>query len=216
MLIVCTRDRVIVQTAQDPGSGSGMWGTLVILDPRYNQAQATVQMTNALRAVRVDEPLCFSAHGNDTEIGDELPTGWGWSCEDLALILQDAMPRNYAGPILIHACAQSVSNFSAGLVLALERIRALAGVWIYGYQRAVPANAGFPDPNRLAQNRELYGTRVSYRPARSEKTEPHAGPSIEGCYRVSFPNGPTVTVPQGFSPEELRQLLELVAESPLR
>jgi hypothetical protein len=164
MLIVCTHDAIIVQTAQDPHSGSAMWGELVILDPRFNQAQATAAMTAALRRVRVDEPVCFSAHGNDDVIGDGYgPTDWLWSRGELALILQDAMPRGFAGPILIHACAQQVSNFSAGLAVALERIRALAGVWIYGYQKAVPITASYPDPYRMDRNAELYGTQVSYR-----------------------------------------------------
>jgi hypothetical protein len=235
MLIVCTKDPIIVQTAQDPRSGSGMWGTLVILDPRFNQAQATAAMTDALRG-SPNEPLCFSAHGNDDEIGDEGSgsNDWSWSRAKLALILQDALLRGFCGPILIHACAQRVSNFSAGLAVALERIRALNGVWIYGYQKPVPVRAGFPHPYKMDRNVELYGSQVKYLldaeapPAAAQAPTaeaptaeaptapaPPAGPCFE-FYRASFPSGHAVTVPQGFDPDELRRLLGLLAESPLR
>jgi len=218
MLIVCTKDPIIVRTAQDPRSGADQWGTLVIINPRFNQAQATDAIADALRGR--NEPVCFSAHGNDDEIGD-AGTGvrdWGWSRTQLALILQNACP-GLGGPILIHACAENVSNFSAGLVVALEAIRALAGVWIYGYQRAVPSDAGFPNPATLDRNRELYGTRVSYRPdgaTAQDATAQDTTHAPTGSYRASFPSGYTVEVPQGFDPDEVRRLLGLMAESPLR
>jgi len=93
----------------------------------------------------------------------------------------------------------------------------------------VPANAGFPDPSRLAQNLELYGTQVSYRPGADEPaTVPApqvadpapapalpAGPRGDG-YRASVPSSYTLTVPQGFDPDELRRLLELLAGGPPR
>lgn len=248
MLIVCTKDPTIVRTAQDPRSGSPMWGTLVILDPRFNQAQATAQMQAALRAVGRTEPVCFSAHGNDDEIGDagSGPGDWGWSRDQIALMLQDAMPPGFAGPILIHACAESVSNFSAGLAVALERIRALNGVWIYGYQRAVPASAGYPDPRTLDRNVELYGTQVNYRlahdaapgaepdvPSAVLHPPPHGhgahgngvhghgahgngahgnGAGHAGRYHASFPGGCSLDIPVGFDPDEVRRLIQLVAE----
>jgi hypothetical protein len=219
MLIVCTKDPILVRTAQDPRSGAGQWGTLVIINPRFNQAQATDAIADALRGR--NEPVCFAAHGNDYEIGDpgSGPNDWSWTRAQLALILQNAYPNRFGGPILIHACAENVSNFSAGLVVALETIRALAGVWIYGYQKAVPVTSGFPNPATMDRNRELYGTRVSYRPdgAAAEDTTANDGAHAPAAgYRASFPSGYSVEVPLGFDPDEVRRLLGLMAESPLR
>jgi hypothetical protein len=216
MLIVCTKDPVIVRTAQDPRSGADQWGTLVIINPRFNQAQATAAIDAALRGR--NEPVCFSAHGNDDEIGDAGSGAgdWSWNRTELALILQNACPNRFAGPILIHACAETVSNFSAGLVVALEDIRALAGTWIYGYQRAVPSDAGFPNPATLDRNRELYGTQVRYRFEDDAAALDATARAPGASYRASFPSGYMVEVPQGFDPDEVRRLLGLLAESPLR
>lgn len=208
MLIVCTKDPVVVRAAQDPQSGAGRWGALVIIDPRYNQAQATAAFERSLRGL--DEPLCISAHGNDEEIGDE-GTGagdWGWSRRQVALMLQDRLPARYAGPILIHACAESVSNFSAGLAYELGRVQALNGVWVYGYNRALPSDAGFPDPGNLDRNRELQGTQVRY------QLDGEAAPvTVQRpvAYRATLASGVTLEIPLGADPAETRRLLDLMS-----
>lgn len=66
------------------------------------------------------------------------------------------------GPVLVHACAENVSNFSAGLALALEEERALEGVWVYGYNRPVPADARYPRPDALSRQVDLQGTQVVF------------------------------------------------------
>jgi len=242
MLIVCTKDPVVVGAAQAQRSGAGSWGNLVIIDPRFNQAQATTVIQGALSKAGDAEPVCFSAHGNDNEIGD-AGTGrndWGWSRERLAWNLSTAMPRRFSGPILIHACAKNVSNFSAGLAVALDHIRALNGVWIYGYQRAVPSTAGFPDPRYLDRSRELYATQVSYRVSHDGTLAAAAGDGAEAVpqgaassgadggsyagngvshashgdsYHASFPSGYTLDIPVGFNFDEVRRLFHLVVEN---
>jgi membrane-associated phospholipid phosphatase len=93
----------------------------------------------------------------------------------------------------------------------------------------------------MDRNAELYGSQVNYRLDAAAATTaaataeaataeaataeaatpsadapaPPAGPCFDG-YRASFPSGHAVTVPQGFDPDELRRLLGLLAESPLR
>ena len=215
MLIVCTRNPVVVRTAQDPRSGSGQWGELVILNPQYNQAQATAAMERALR--RADGPLCFSAHGNDTEIGD-ADGGWGWTTGELAQILEAGVPGSFAGPILIHACAETVSNFSAGLAVALERIRALNLVWCYGYNRPLPRDAGFPSPSGWTGTPRSRGRRCVISPARRPRRRrtPRSRPRRARAIARRSPSGYTLEFPQGFDLEEARRLLGLLAESPLR
>jgi hypothetical protein len=163
MLIVCTQDEVVRNWAQNPLSGSNDWGAVIAL-PAGPQQNASQAFLNALRALDRNEPLCLSAHGNDTEIGDSGhgPNDWGWDTEDIAELLRLSVPNHYSGPVLCSVCSETVANFSAGLVVALERARALNGVWIYGYNRPVPSNAHFPAPNELDRKVDLQGTQVNY------------------------------------------------------
>ncbi|MDJ0824395.1 MAG: hypothetical protein QNJ16_02715 [Rhodobacter sp.] len=156
MLIVCTKDNEIVQAAQNKESAKA-WAPLKIVNSGLNQNQATLAIAGFLQGLG-NEPLCFSAHGNDEEIGDES-SPWGWDSDDIAGLLKANKP-NYKGPILIHACSENVSNFSAHLAVALKKKNALIGVWIYGYNKAIDSDAGFPDPNKLDKNVELQGTQV--------------------------------------------------------
>jgi hypothetical protein len=61
---------------------------------------------------------------------------------------------------LIHACARSVANFSAGLAGALREIEVFEGLWCYGYNRGLDADAGFPPPDGLDDRVDLQGTQV--------------------------------------------------------
>lgn len=212
MLIVCTKDHEIVAAAQDPQKHAARWGDLVIVPAHCSQSEATTVMERSLR--NVEGPLCFSAHGNDTHIGDadNGPRDWGWSCRQIALILRDRLPRNFAGPILIHACATTVANFSAGLAVELSAMRVFNGLWIYGYNKALPSDAGFPDPGKLSTNAELQETQVSFQEAKVAQ----AAAAAVGGYRVSFAGGYTVEVPRGFDAEETSRFLTLLAESQLR
>jgi microcystin-dependent protein len=163
MLIVCTKDPTIVQTAQNPASGSREWGPLIVINATLTQALATQSLVHALGQLGPNEALCFSAHGNDTEIGDAGGgvNDWGWTHAEIASLLAQNAPH-YAGPILIHACAQRVSNFSAALTMSLQNLRNLNGVWIYGYNRPVAEAASFPNPATMGQNVELQGAHVHF------------------------------------------------------
>lgn len=162
MLILCTRDPLIIRTAQNPLSGSGPWGRLVMLDARYNRARATAALDAALRTVGRDEPVCFSAHACDGELGDlgAGRTDWRWRPELLALVIQNAMPPGYSGPLLIHTSGDTASRFAADLAVALAQLGALDSVWIHGYRRGLASNAGYPDPNGLDRNADLFAIQV--------------------------------------------------------
>jgi hypothetical protein len=158
MLIVCTQDRVIRRTATEAQKGIGPWQPVVRL-PTGRQVVATDAFADALQELPAGQALCLSAHGNDTEIGD-AEGGWSWDAAQIADLLQQNAPAEWGGPVLIHACARDVANFSAGFAVALEMRGAFAGLWCYGYNRGVPANEAFPPPEGLAQRVDLQGTRV--------------------------------------------------------
>lgn len=162
MLIICTIDPDIVRHAQQPNSGADRWSRLLILDPSSTQQQATASLAAALRSLGSQEPLCLSAHGNDFEIGGSGHDGdnWGWSRETIADLLRQNAPVNYSGPVLIRACAEHVSNFSAGLAVQLQMSGALNGIWIYGFNRPLPVDATYPRPELMGQSVELQGTQV--------------------------------------------------------
>jgi hypothetical protein len=163
MIIVCAQDPAIQAVAMNPGSGASAWGNVYILGG--TQRSASSQFGGALRLLERYEPLCLSAHGNDTEIGDgdEVARPWTWTTTDVAALLNTYAPHNYAGPILISACANTVANFSAGLALALDgAAQYMNGIWIYGYNIAVATNTTFPNPNGLSMNVELQGSRVNF------------------------------------------------------
>lgn len=163
MLIVCTADADIVQTALDPDSDSGAWGEVIVLHPQLNMNQATAGIAQALNQLQNGEPLCFSAHGSNEEIGD---IAWRWSFRDVAGLLVQNTNGYRDGLILIHACASRIVNFSAHLAVELDtwneqnQRQDLAGTWVYGYNRAVPVNARFPRPELVSQQVDLQGTQV--------------------------------------------------------
>jgi hypothetical protein len=158
MFIVCTQDRRIRDWAVDPASHSGAWGEVRML-PIGGFPRADERLRRLVESV-TDEPLCLAAHGNDDEIGDEH-RGWGWSYQVLAsMFVSRTTP--YGGPILIWACAKNVVNFSANLAVELGRCHVMAGVWIYGYNRAVGIGTVFPDPHKLDKSVALQGTRVPW------------------------------------------------------
>lgn len=162
MLIVCTKDPTIVDWTNNSESGAQNWGDIIILDAKSSQVDATKQLKAALK--KLDDPLCLSAHGSDTEIGDEGSGGkyWTWSCSQIASYLGSQVPGSYQGPILIHACAKNVSNFSARLAVALENQRALNGAWIYGYNTAIGSDQRYPEPRLLDSQADLQPTVVNY------------------------------------------------------
>lgn len=159
MLIVCTQDQIIRMTAENPNSGSPAWSPVKLLGVG-GQPAATVQFETALKALQIGEPLAISAHGNDREVGDEERRGWGWSVLEIALMLDRCAPEGWLGPVLIHACARTVANFSAGLAVELTRSR-FSKMWCYGYNKALDSRASFPDPATLAVRPDLHGTQVS-------------------------------------------------------
>ncbi len=158
MLIVCTQDPVIRNTATEPAKGIGPWEPVIQI-PLGPQAAANEAFAEALQELPAGQALCLSAHGNDTELGD-AEGGWTWDTAEVAELLQENAPGEWAGPILIHACAENVANFSAGLAVALEMRGAFEGLWCFGYNRPVPPNEGFPPPAGLAHRVDLQGTQV--------------------------------------------------------
>jgi len=163
MLIVCTHDNDIINWTGDPRSESHKWSPVYILDGTKKKAGASTQLGNFLTTLGQNESLCLSAHGNDAEIGDEGsgPKDWGWTCAQIANLLGDKAP-GFKGNILIHACAKTVSNFSAGLAVALQAKRALKGVWIYGYKDPIGSNQRYPDPADISKHVSLQGTQVLF------------------------------------------------------
>lgn len=164
MIIVCTQDAAVVAWSLNPQSGANQWGNVWAIPIGNNQNQATVLLGNALNFLGPNEPLCFDAHGSDTEIGDPHsgPNDWTWNVNTLAGILIDHVPNGYAGPILIKACANHVTNYSARLAVSLQNGQGLNGVWIYGYNLALSVNQSFPDPTKLSTQADLQGTQVVY------------------------------------------------------
>jgi hypothetical protein len=158
MLIVCTQDQIIRDTAADRDSGSPEWGYLTALN-LGGQPGATVQFEAELRRLKVAEPLALSAHGNDEEIGDEGRRGWVWSPGDVAAMLDRNAPAQWLGPVLIHACAETIVNFSARLAGALSGSR-FRGMWCFGYNRPLASAAGFPPPASMTKRVDLQWTRV--------------------------------------------------------
>lgn len=216
MLIVCTRDRIIVNAARDPSKHADRWGDLVILNDRSSPAQATVAMSRALQGY--NGPLCFSAHGNDTDIGDEGNgvNDWGWSCNQIAALMQNALPANFRGPVLIHACADTVANFAAGLAVALENLRIFNGLWIYGYSRALPADAGYPEVATMGRNAELQGAQVRFRLASGDAGDATVPHGSDAMYRATLPGGCVVELGAGFDPDEAREFIALLTERAAR
>lgn len=119
MIIVCTQDPAV----RNNQSGAANWGAFNLLNPG-GQPGATVQLGGFLAQLGQNEALCLSAHGNNDEIGDPAPPGWEWDVSDIATLLVTNTPGGYAGPILIHACATSIVNFSANLAQESSGTRA--------------------------------------------------------------------------------------------
>lgn len=159
MLIVCTQDQAVREAAEDPGKGGGAWAPIHLMPPG-GQPAATVNFRARLAELGENDPLCLSAHGNNNEIGDAGVQGWGWSDREIAELLRDNVVATWKGPILIHACADAIVNFSANLAVRLGGMGVFNGVWCYGYNRAVPSGQGFPAPGTLAAQADLQGTQV--------------------------------------------------------
>ena len=162
MLIVITRDPDVIRWANLPISGAMAWGRLKILSAG-SQEQATAQMKQYLKLVDRNEPLCITGHGNDYEVGDEGsgPDDWSWSNDEMAELLS-GLVNGYKGPILMEVCSNSVTDFSANLVVSLEKLKALDLVWIYGYNKGVGITHPFPKPANLTKNIELTGKQVVF------------------------------------------------------
>lgn len=162
MLIVVTRDSSIMDWVNNPASGASAWGSIKQLSAG-KQDGANKQLTDLLKTVKTDEPLCITGHGNNTEVGDEGSgaSDWTWTADDLANSL-GSLKEGYNGPVLMEVCAQSVTDFAAHLAISLQETRILNGVWIYGYNKAVDVTHTFPNPAKLSQNVEIYGKQVNY------------------------------------------------------
>ena len=164
MIIVCTQDAAIVNWTFNPQSGANQWGNAWAIPIGSSKAHATALLGNALNFLGPNEPLCLNSHGNDREIGDagSGPNDWTWNVNLIAGTLTDNVPNGYAGPILIKACANHITNFSARLAVCLQAGQALNRVWIFGYNLPLSVNQSFPDPANLGNQVDLQGTQVVY------------------------------------------------------
>lgn len=158
MLIVCTQDQAIREVATNPAKGGQAWAPVELLPPGI---QPDAKFAEILRNLPVNQPLCLAAHGNDTEIGDEVG-GWSWSTRRMAALLAKNVNYTWRGPVLIYACAKTVANFSAGLVVALQEVPAFRGLWCYGFNRAITTAYGFPDPANMDGSPLLQAAEVRY------------------------------------------------------
>ncbi|QQE79754.1 hypothetical protein [Alicyclobacillus sp. SO9] len=160
MLIVITRDEDVMEWASSPESGADAWGSIRQLSAG-TQSDANREMRLLLSQVQSGEPLCITGHGNDTEVGDEgsHPADWTWTHSQLAALLAE-LGEDYIAPILMEVCAETVTDFAAHLVLSLEKRNALAGVWVYGYNKSISIRHPFPKPVSLDKNLELYAKQV--------------------------------------------------------
>jgi len=163
MLIVITKDESIIQWARTAASGATAWNRLAPLGS-ISQRAANRQLTDYLSQVGAEEPLCITGHGNDKEVGDEGDNArdWTWTHRELAELLGLGLPVDYRGPILMEVCANTVTDFAAHLVVSLEKLRKLNGVWIYGYNKSVSVRHKFPAPPALKGNLELWAKQVCY------------------------------------------------------
>ncbi|HTZ85332.1 MAG TPA: hypothetical protein VMB05_01575 [Solirubrobacteraceae bacterium] len=162
MLIVLTRDAKIMAWAASPDSGAEAWPPLKQLSAG-DQRDASQQLSTLLKLVKPHEPLCITGHGNDHEVGDEgrKRADWTWTSPQLAELL-GGLVDGYKGPILTEVCSNTLTDFSANLVLALQKLKRLNGVWVYGYGKSVDVTHPFPDPSKLDTNRELTGKQVNF------------------------------------------------------
>jgi len=204
MLIVCTQDPNIINWTKNVASQSGLWSPIEVLPTGASQDQANAALSAAVGRLHPADALCLSAHGNDEEIGDESG-GWSFSYDTVARLLLESAPKGYQGPILIHACAKQVANFAARLAVALEKLRALSGVWIYGYQKAVDVQSRYPNPQTLDKNRELYATRVG--PKAGAASFAPSPQRAGGSYQILLPHGALLQVQAGFDASEVQSLI---------
>jgi hypothetical protein len=106
------------------------------------------------------EDLCFSGHGNDTEIGGAGGPNdpWGWTAEEIAGMLSTIVEtNNWRGRVLFHVCCETVANFSARVAIRLAQM-GRHHIACYGYNRSLPANEGIPLPRNLDKNVSLQVT----------------------------------------------------------
>jgi len=150
MLIVITTDQDIVHGISQPASNAQSWAPVNFLNPGGNPG-ATVKLKAMILNVKINEDLCITGHGNDDEIGDENLNGkqsWTWSVDDMANILNDALPKNFYGKIVMEVCSDSANNFASKLAVALGRLGRI-GLEIYGYTTGINITKPFPSPNNL-------------------------------------------------------------------
>lgn len=143
MLIVCTTDRNIVGFANSHPSARP-WAPVHAL-PAGSQDAATARLRELVGQLGVRDPLLLSAHGHDSEIGDETDAGWGWDVDELADILRSA-PDGWTGPLVFKTCGAEIDGLAAHLALALESRESCMGVWVHGYNQGVPVDEPFPAP----------------------------------------------------------------------
>jgi hypothetical protein len=157
MIIAATTDQGLIEAFRKIYNGS--WGQIAAIDPKLGQDKADEEMKELLSLLGPDEPLCFLAHGNDKEMGDDGgPTSkWDWHHEKLAKIFVDGVPATWNQPVLFAICCNSVANYSAHVAVDLGKKKRI-GIWCYGYNRPTGYGEKIPEPQNVDKDRSLQGT----------------------------------------------------------
>lgn len=172
MLIVITKDPVIVNFRQQATAGEAAWGPIHVINAAHNQQQATAQLINLLHAVTANEPLAIVGHGSDTECGGSLQGAdtWTWTAQDMANLLNTELQAK-PGPILIEVCSDDpqetdkfeVIGFGTELQKEMGQMQLsnhLQGVTVYSYNTHIKKKHSLPDPTTIGKSMELQGSKL--------------------------------------------------------
>lgn len=167
MLIVITKDPVIVAFRKKAHSGALAWAPVHFLDAKHSQDAANKQLISLLSSVKADEPLCIVGHGNDKEVGGEGKNGdnWGWTAQEMAKLLCTHLTVK-PGPILFEVCSDDpqetekfqVIGFGTELHLQMTTLgvpKVLKGATIYSYNDHILAEHTLPDPAKIHKSMEV-------------------------------------------------------------
>jgi hypothetical protein len=171
MLIVITKDPVIVEFRKKAHSGAPAWGPVHFIDAKHGQDAASKQLISLLGSVKADEPLCLVGHGNDEEVGGKGKDGddWGWTAREMAQLLCTHL-KFKPGPILFEVCSDEpeeteekhekmhVIGFGTVLHKEINTLgvpKLLRGATIYSYNSHILSEHTLPDPTKIHKSMEV-------------------------------------------------------------
>jgi len=172
MLIVITKDPVIVNFRQQAGAGEAAWGPIHVINAAHDQQHATAQLIGLLRTVGNGEPLAIVGHGSDTECGGSLHGNdtWTWTAQELANLLNTELSAK-PGPILLEVCSDDpedtdkfeVVGFGTEVQKEFGQMQVsnhLKGVTVYSYNTHIKKKHTLPDPAKISKSAELQGSKL--------------------------------------------------------